>query len=107
MFGDNLKESGSSERRAFLLLTSKSTKQMKSYLLIISFSILTGFGIGCAVNSNRKLISACKQYNYNCEVLLDSIASQYSDFNDTVAETDAYNNYISSKHLLNYRLRHN
>ena len=80
---------------------------MKVNLLIASFSVLVGFGIGCAVNSNKKLISAYKQYNYNCEVLLDSIASQYSDFNDTVAETDVYSNYISSRELLHYRLRHN
>lgn len=45
-------------------------------------------------------INAYEDYSYKCEVLLDSIAKEYPSFNDVIAETDTYSEYIDSREFM-------
>ena len=48
----------------------------------------------------KVLLQNYKNYESKCEMLLDTICSYYPDFNDTVAETDTYSDYLDARDLI-------
>lgn len=71
--------------------------------MILSVILLGSIIINYIVyNSYSNLIRAYDNYNKNCEILLDSIASWDESFYDATVETDVYQNYLDSRDNLDY-----
>lgn len=79
---------------------------IKSHLFVVFISMILGAALSSIIinyivyNSYSNLIKAYDNYNKDCEILLDSIASWDKSFYDITVETDVYQNYLDSKNNL-------
>lgn len=79
---------------------------MKKLFILTSICALLASCASCNQSDNtKKLLRAYHEYYVHTETLLDSIyISNPNKFDDVISETDAYDDYISYKKMLDDRL---